>query len=308
MNPVFGWIYDPAEISKYLAMLAEPNFAQACPRLVGTPPTDIFLWEFEEKVLGKQLPPWNQLQVGSCVSHGSGRGAQDVLIIQIAQLGTEEWPGAEVCREEIYGGSRVQIGGQGGMDDGSTGSWAAKWVSEYGIILYQSYPGHEDLTGGYTEQRCREWGNSGCPKDLEPTAKLHPVKQVTQATKWEQARDLLLNAYPVVICGSVSRPMQRSEGGWCRKTGNNWPHCQELCGFCIVKGGEPAFVYRNSWGDYLGSTNNQVQLESGRVVTLPPGTYLGEVQSVDEDLRQGDSFGYGNEIGWPRRKPLDWLI
>lgn len=300
----FGWVQDKEATTRFLSKLSNPNFKTAAPHLKGTGDgKDVFYWETEEKVLGRQLPVWNQGSLGSCVSHGTGRAVQDLLLIQVA-LGNEEWPGNEVAREPIYGGSRVEVGGQqGSYSDGSTGSWAAEWISKWGIVLY----GSDGLSGTYDIARCREWGAQGVPPNYETLAKKHPVKTVTQITTANDARDALANGYPINICGTVSRTMQRNSKGFCPQTGNNWPHSQELCGVCVTADGTPAFVYRNSWGDYLGSSNNQVTLQSGRTVTLPPGCYLSDFRSVESDLRQGDTYAHSHAAGWPAQT-ISWLI
>ena len=145
-------------------------------------PEDVFASEIEQKILGKLLPTWNQGQVGSCVSHGTGRAFQDTLLAQIAMGKAEQWPGSEVCREGIYGGSRVEIGGgRLGGGDGSVGAWAADWLTKWGGgLLYTKYP-ELDLSGGYDERRCREWGSRGVPDSLEKYAKEHQYERTPSA-------------------------------------------------------------------------------------------------------------------------------
>jgi len=322
--PVFGWRPDPAAVAAVLAQLPRPHFSAAAPHLAGTgEKADVFAWEVEEKVLGKRLPAWDQSSIGSCVSHGWGRAVQDVLLAQVALGNVEQWPGFEVCREAIYGGSRVQVGGErGSYDDGSVGAWAAKWVKDFGVLFYTKYDGY-DLTGGYDVRRCKEWGAGGCPQPLEPTARLHPVKDVTQTTTPEQVRDAVANLHFVAVCGQTSRVMKRRPGGWCPKTGNDWPHCEEIAGVCVVAGGAsspfggggaapfagdtPAFAERNSWGDYLGSDNNAVKLASGREVQLPDGVYLSTFEERAADFREGDTFAASAFVGFPAQR-LEWWV
>lgn len=315
----FGRLVDPAETERIVSQLAHRDFYAAAPQLKGTGATaaqqDVFYPDLEQKVLGRVLASWDQSSIGSCVSHGWGRAVQDVLLIQIQMGGLEEWPGAEVCREAIYGGSRIEIGHSPG-GEGSVGAWAAAWVKQYGILLYLKYPSL-DLTGGYTVARCRQWGDRGVPKDLEDLAKQHPCPDVVPVTTPEQMRDAICNFHPVAICGDTSRPMKRQPGGWCPKTGNQWGHCESERGHFVVKGGSsspfggdgaapfagdvPAFAEQNSWGDYLGSENNQVTLASGREVTLSQGMYLSTYADRASDLRQGDTFAVASAKGWPRQ-------
>lgn len=314
----FGRWYSQKALESFQESLPEPNFAKAAPELVGTGDNkDVFAWELEEKVLGKRLPAWNQGSIGSCVSHGCGRAAQDLLLAQVFLGNLEEWPGYEVCREAIYGGSRVQVGHDGGGGDGSVGAWGAGWLKQYGIILYKKY-GSIDLSNGYDIQRCKSYGSRGCPKELEDAAKEHPLGETTCITSQSMLQDAIANLYFISICGSLGRTMKRQSGGWCPVQGT-WQHCQEINGVCVVKGGSSspfggdgatpysgdtvADVYRNSWGDYLGSDNNQVTLASGRTITLPDGCYLSHPQEVERDLRQQDTFAYSHAKAWPAQNP-----
>jgi len=294
----FGWTPNPAEVQKILSSLPRPYFAQEATHLAGSgEDKDVFFWEVEQAVLGHLLASWNQSSIGSCVSHGTGRAAQDTILVQCL-LGQSQWPGFEVAREPIYGGSRVEVGGnRGSYQDGSVGAWAAKWINLWGVLLYKKYEQY-DLSDGYNVQRCKQWGANGVPDSLEPVAKLYPIKTVSLITSVENARDALVNGYPIAICGSLGRTMKRQPGGWCRVSGT-WYHSQELRGVCVVKGNKPAFVYQNSWGDYLGSENNTVQLESGREVTLPEGCYLSDFDSVARELRQEDTFSFSHADGFP---------
>lgn len=302
-----GLKLDRAASNRITASLAKPTAKEAAPHLAGTGEgKDVFFWEAEEKVLGRILPSWDQSSIGSCVSHGTGRSVQDLLLIEIVLGQAEEWPGYEVSREAIYGGSRCEVGGWwNDYSDGSIGAYAAKWISQWGILLAKNYTEVGiDLTG-YDVQRCKQYGAKGVPDKLEPIAKEHPV-EVTLVKTVEQARDLLVNGYPINICGTLGRSMKRQPGGWCRVEGG-WNHSQELRGACVVKGNKPAIVYQNSWGDYLGDTNNRVTLESGREIVLPQGCYLSDYESIQRELNQEDTFAHSNAKGWPKQN-LSWYL
>jgi len=297
-----GWTPRPEEVDRILGTLPMPR-AEGAACLGAPAPTDIFFWDAEQEALQKLLPTWDQGQIGSCVSHGCGRAAQDVLVLQMATGDLEEFDG-EVAREPIYGGSKVQVGGEHTYQDGSVGAWASKWLNQWGIILYGS--GQGQLSGYYDVGRCKQWGHDGVPDNFQSAAKLHAVNTITQVNTPEQAVDLLRNGYPIEICGSKGRTMQRQPGGWCPVRGS-WDHCQCLRGTGIAKGGKPFVVYCNSWGDYLGSTNNTVDLESGKQVTLPPGHYLSTLDEIASELAQGDSFAYSHAVGYPARN-FSWAV
>lgn len=300
-----GWTPNRPESDKYRATLGPiPNVEGYSHLAREDKNEDVFAWDIEEKVFGKRLATWDQADIGSCVSMGYGRAAQDVLLVQVAS-GQSEWPGAEVAREPIYGGSRVEVGGET-WGEGSVGAWAAKWLMQWGLLFYLRYD-QLDLTSGYSVPRCREYGKRGVPDTIEPTAKKFPVKEVKVVDTPAGAWNAIGSMYFVSICGSISRTTKRDKQGFCRKTGNEWNHCQELAGRCTVKGGRRAFAYRNSWGGYLGDENDRVQLESGREITLPPGCYLADYDEIAEDLRQGDSHCLADVAGMPARS-ISWLI
>jgi hypothetical protein len=303
----FGWRYDPKETERVMTKygISASSDLDLSQLVIEDDNKDIFAWDFEQKVLGKLLSVWDQSSLGSCVSHGSGRAAQDIILTQVALTGSEEWPGFEVNREAIYGGSRVEIGGErGSYEDGSVGSWAAGWLSKYGVLFNTKY-GNIDLSNGYNVSRCREWGAKGVPDEIEPEAKKHPIQTTTMVNSSEDAWALLGHSYWISICGSKGRTMKRQSGGWCPVSGQ-WNHCQELCGRCTIKGGKRAFVYRNSWGQYLGSENNQIELESGNTITLPDGCYLSHPEEIESELRQQDTFAYSAFKGFPsQRKAIE---
>lgn len=327
-TPEFGWRRDPLAVYQVLKELRKPTFAEAAPRLAGTwdRKTSVAFWWLEEKILGRQLPTWDQSSIGSCVSHGWGRTAQDLLLVQIAAGAAEEFPAqngrpTEVAREPIYGGSRCEVGGQwGDTRDGSVGAWAAKYVERYGLLFYRKYPS-VDLTGGYSVPRCKQWGAKGVPDELEPIAREHPVKQITLVTSTDQVFDLLFNGHGVAVCGQTSRTMKRRPGGWCPKTGNEWPHCECVRGVFMVAGGSsspfggdgaapyagntPAWAEGNSWGDYLGSENADFEDVNGKTITLPAGTYLSKPEERARDFREGDTFGAASAVGF-KRQTVDW--
>lgn len=327
----FGVVNDPEETARIVGSWRTQRIEDHIAELTaGDLPEDVFASEIEEKVLGKRLPTWSQLDLGSCVAHGSGRAFQDTLLAKIALGNAEQWPGFEICREAIYGGSRVEVGGgrlgidRGGPNDpnqGSIGAWAADFLTKWGGgLLYKQYP-EIDLSDGYKVSRCREWGNKGVPDILEKYSKEHPIKEATLVTSLAGLTAAIRSLKFVSICGIKGRTMKRRPGGWCPVEGK-WAHCQAIRGRCLVGGssspfgGDGAFPYTgnveafeqgNSWGDYLGSENNTVQLASGKTYTLPPGHYLSHPQEIESELRQEDTFAFAGAKGWVAEK-ISWIF
>jgi hypothetical protein len=269
----------------------------------------VFLWDAEQHVLKKTLPSWNQGSIGSCVSHGWGRAVQDLILTQCTK-NPEKWPGAFVNREAIYGGSRVQIGGGRIGGDGSVGSWAAGWVSKYGVIFDQNYPDVSptvDLSGGYTVSRCKSWGNSGCPKQLEAVAQKHPVKTVAMVKTSADVWAAIGNGYPVPVCSNVGFDSPITDG-FCVRSGT-WNHCLTIRARFIHPTKGKCFVIQNSWGSYMRNDgSNQINVSNrADPVTLPEGCFAVTASDVDAIVSQGDSFAISSFVGFPKQK-LHWFV
>ncbi len=302
-----GWVPNPKESEAFVASLPKPTFLQAAPQLIATGmDANVFLWECERKVLGRVLQAHEQ-KIGSCVSHSWGRGVQDLMLADIAVRNEPERWVAEVATEPIYAGSRVEIGrGQLGNEDGSLGAWAAKWVSQYGVLLRQKY-GSIDLTT-LDENRAKKWGNRGVgvPDELEPIAREHPVKTVTLVTVYEQARDAIANGYPVPVCSMQGFETTRDSQGFCRPKGT-WAHAMLFRGCGIAKGNRPFLVCQQSWGESPDG-NSKVRLENDNEITLPQGCFCVDAEVCDKMLASGDSFTISGFQGFPARTlPETWL-
>lgn len=301
-----GWVPNRAEQEKFIEI---NNFVweDDVPHLYGSAQEvkDAFCWEAEEAILGKLLPAHAQ-KIGSCVSHGWGRGAQDLMLCEIFfGKESESWPG-QVATEPIYAGSRVEIGrGRVGNGDGSLGSWAADWVSKYGIIIRGKY-GQWDLSVN-DETIAKRWGapGAGVPDELEPVAKEHPIKTVALVTTAQGAADALANYYPVPVCSNQGFSMTRDANGICRAEGS-WAHCMEFRGVCTLKGGKRILIIQQSWGE-SPTGPNVLKLESGKEVTMPQGCFGCEMEVADKMLKGRDSYAISGFVGFKkRRKHEDW--
>lgn len=292
-----GWKYEPREVEAFLNHLEHPVFGVAAPNLKDFgEDKDVFFWEAEEAILGRILPAHNQT-IGDCVSHGWGRGVQDLLLLEIARLHEAEKWVAPVATEPIYAGSRVEIGGGRIGGDGSIGAWAARWVKDYGILLREKY-GNIDLTR-YSGNRARDWGRGrkGVPNSLEPIAKEHPVQNVALVTSWENTRDSLAALKPVPVCSMQGFTMQRGRDGFCRPSGS-WAHCMVFRGTFVAKGNRPGAVCQQSWGN-SPTGPDILTLESGREVKLPQGCFGVDADVVDRMVRRDpDSYSLAGLRGW----------
>ena len=294
MNHEMGWVRDDDAVALLLTQLPEPNWrVTQAGEEIADPPDHVYLWDVARKVTGSLLRPWSQGQVGSCVSFGTARAIEYSMCCEIAAGEPEEF--RSLCQEAIYGGSRVEVGGGKLRGDGSTGSWAAKWVSQWGLIDRDVH-GSYDLSE-YSVDRCKKWGAAGVPDDLEPLARKHPVS-VTQVTTWEGAMRMLANGYGIAVSSSQGFTMARDHNGICKPSGS-WAHCMCLAGYTTING-EVYGRIDNSWGP---------SSHTGPVGPGDPGPegFYASGATIDKMLRQGDSWAFSAVAGFPSRR-INWVI
>jgi hypothetical protein len=288
----FGWVDDPQTVQ---AVAAANRFCRFCETdAFGSPyrgPDDVFLWEACRQATGDLLPPRDQRSVGSCVAFGTASAIEHLLCVQIANGSSEEY--RDLAQEVIYGGSRVEIGGGTIRGDGSIGVWAARFATKYGVIARGRYGSH-DLRA-YDEARCRAYGRTGVPDELEAIAKQHPVKSVSNVRTWDECRAAIRNGYPVAVCSSQGFAMTRDADGFCRASGT-WAHCMAIVG---IRGGpRPGAFLLNSWGANAHTGPRGLGDPS-------PAGFWADAAVVDRMLKQGDSWAFSDAVGFPARK-LNW--
>lgn len=299
MNPLpfaTGWHEDPDEVQRIASLQPFPGFeATPAGQATGALPESVFLWDWARKVTGGLLPPRNQGQVGSCVAFGTARAVEYTLLAEIARGEPDRH--APLVEEAIYGGSRVEIGkGRLGAGDGSVGAWAAECVRQLGVINRARH-GSWDLSR-YEEARCRAWGKTGIPDDLEPITRTHPVRGIALIRDWEQAKRALSQGNAIAICSRVGFVMDRDADGFCRARGV-WRHCMCLCGY--QTGRREGGRLDNSWGAHAHKG------PTGLGQPGPEGFWV-DAQSLDGMLREGDSWAFSHVEGFPDRGPLHWRI
>lgn len=228
--------------------------------------------------------------IGDCVSHGWGLGI-DVLQATEIIAGEREKFIAKVATEILYAMSRVEIGrGELGRGDGSQGAWAAEAVRDLGTLHRLKYlDGKYDFTK-YNAALAQQLGmpRAGCPNDLEPIAKEHPVKTVAVVRTYEEARDAIANGYPIPVCSDVGFTDTRDRDGFARAWGR-WSHCML---FCAVDDEykRPGLLCWNSWGSrWISGPKRHGQ---------PDGSFWVDADVVDRMLREGDSYAISGYEGF----------
>jgi hypothetical protein len=292
-----GWVDDPVAVAAVVAAMPVKSFAETPAfRETADAPDHAYLWEAAAKVLGHPFPPLNQGQVGSCVANGAA-GAVDILQLQqIAAAIKAGRPPPEyrpVSPEVIYAGARVEIGGGRIRGDGAVGAWAIQYCQRKGVVAQMKYPS-VDLSA-YSEARCRSWGNTGVPAEIDAVAAQHPVKDGAPVRTAEEAEKALANGYTVTVASSqgFANQSRRDAQGFLRPNGT-WAH--QMCILGYRKADRPGFLILNSWGaDWVGGPKGDGD--------PPDGSFWADRAVVDRMFKQGDSFAWGDVKGFPSRKP-----
>ncbi len=294
-----GWIRDDDEVTRVVSTLAHPVFAATPAGSVDVIPDHFYLWDVASSV-GVTILPRDQGSVGSCVSFGAACAVEysQCSAMADAKANHHRMPSFKpVSQEVIYGGSRVQVGGGRIRGDGSVGAWAAKWCREWGSVARGKY-GNIDLEA-YSESVCRQYGSRGCPKELEPEAKLHPTRAISPIKTVDEAKRALAAGCPVTVASDVGfgnrGPYVRNSLGQLKASGT-WAHQMCLIGYDKTSG----FLCQNSWGAKWVSGPKGPG-------NPPDGSFYIEDRTVQRMLDQGDSFAFGDQVGFPARRP-NWFV
>jgi hypothetical protein len=290
----FGWRPNRRSLENFIRKNRYPYISQQNREIKGTGEgKKAFLHLALERVMGREFVPHDQ-GAPDCVSQASALGVDILSAVQVAvKRYPQRWVG-KTASEPIYGGSRIEVGGYRGMGGGSTGHWAAEWLTSYGTLLRQKYPGGYDFSV-YDAEKAVEYGYDGCPDPLEPLTKLHPVKKTAICNSWSNLRDCLYNGKPVMVCsnvgfGSNGVCVRDSEGFLTRKR-SPWYHAMLFAGF-DDEYRRPGALCFNSWG--------YSWIEGPTRGPQPAGTFWVDADTVDAMLRQGDSFAFSAYVGFPR--------
>lgn len=291
----FGWVEDKVEVRAIQAAMPFPVFADTpAGKQVDPLPASAYLWDAYARLFdGRRPPPQDQNPVGSCVSFGGSRAYERSLACQIVSGDRFEF--RHLSEEAVYALSRVEIGGGRIRGDGSVGAWAAQAFTKYGGLPKGIY-GQHDLTA-YNPSRCRQWGATGLPDDLEPETRKYPAGDCAMVRSWDEAKRALANGYGIFVCSNQGFARQRDANGVCRAQGM-WMHCMALDGFHTQGGREYGHI-ENSWGP---------NYHIGPVGWGNPSTagFWCESAVLDRMLRQGDSWAVSSVRGFPVKR-LDWF-
>jgi len=256
---------------------------------------------FLAQAMGHPIVPHKQA-IGDCVGHAFALGVDILTATQAFMLNRPERWVAECAVEPLYGGARVEIGAKAmKRRDGCNGYWAAEWLTRYGALLRQVYPGGFDFTT-YSGKLSRELGRTGCPDALEPLAKLHPVRTIASVSTFEEVCDAIANGHPCTLGSDVGFGMMsdywvRDSEGFLRRRGR-WGHMMLAIGF-NRKARRKGVCIQNSWGDWVTGPTQHGQ---------PRGSFWCDKSTLNSILAQGDSHALSGYVGYPRIDIPDYEI
>lgn len=293
----FGWVRDDNEVKAVASTLPFQVFADTpAGQVVADPPDRFYQWEVWKKHDPRGPPAKNQGSVGSCVSFGTNNAIARTLVCQIVMMRANEEL-KDIAEEVTYAGSRVEIGGGKIRGDGSVGAWAAQFVKNYGVVSREKH-GKYDLSN-YDQARCRQWGQSGVPDDLEPIAREHPVKEITLVKSLDELKKAISQGYGVAVCSNQGFSMTRDSRGVAKVQGS-WAHCMCIDGYHTDTDGRVYFHIENSWGP---------DAHRGPVGWGNPSTagFWAEAAVVQRMLNAGDTWAFSGVRGFPARESV-WFV
>lgn len=309
----FGYSPDPEGARLFASSLPTPTFAAAAPdAMQKSKPVDTFLWRpMNAAHVARYGVPFrcsNQLDVGSCVSHGAAHAVYASEAVAWA-MGERDEPPLLVHQGAIYGGSRVEARGKpgdgarpyGGYSDGSTGYHAAKWLREWGVIYKRQYPSVDCTVSNPTIEKA--WGAFGCGGEgdggrLDAEAKKTPCMYVTQVRTWDELVAAITSGHPVTIASSQGFSKRLDEQSFDSPSGT-WMHQMAVIGVRFDREGAAVI---NSWGSYLRYTAPRWPDD------LPDGVFWADRKVMERILAQGDSWAI-SEVAFKYRdiNHTNWL-
>lgn len=295
--PPTGWYSDPVTVQA--ARAAVPVVFRDTPAgaVEAEPPPFFYQWQVHQKITGRASEEKNQNPVGSCVGFGFTTAYERALVCAIAA--GQPFDFTKFSEESIYAISRVIVG-QGRLrgDDGSVGGWAAKGLTDYGLLPEGTYDGQD--WAAYNPSRCRQVGDRGLSAPLMRECEKYKAGAAANLKTWSDVKRAISAGHGVAVCSIQGFTAQRDANGVCRPSGR-WGHCMCLDGYHTDTNGKEYGHFDNSWdGVYhrgpVGWGN-------------PSGTgFWAEASVISRMLTEGDSWAVSAVKGFPKlRVEIDWF-
>lgn len=287
---VEGATHDREHQKRFAAKSVAPMYAVAAPRVMDKPPAkDVFLPRYA--VMGMQTKygkgykwrPQYQRE-GTCVGQSYGpHGCSIVMAINALVSGTR-FPGI-ASAGAVYAGSRVEVGRRPGTWQGSVGSWASEWITEYGVVTMEEL-GLKDHAASDKEWLALiakdealgiQWTRSrdGVPATLEKAAKVRPVTSSPLVTTVEEVRAAITNLTPVNLCGQVHPSRDVDSRGVSKRLSRGGGHSTIIVGtYFDERSGKWWYDHMQSWwyyyqGGFCRETSGINGMFAGCITRIP---------------------------------------
>lgn len=250
------------------------------------------LFEVNRKVLGEDTPNYPQ-EIGDCTSFAAKNVMEHVQCAQILLDGRNE-KFRPVFPSYFYGCSRVYIGGSKIWGDGSLGVWTQEAAKKYGVLASD-----DQGVPPYSGRVAKDWGRTGPPEGVVPTAQKHIVKTTAKVMEVADLANALYHGYPLSVCSNQGFDMSASSDGFHHPRGA-WGHAMAVVGYEDHATLGLYFIILNSWGDQFGRLKDFTTGED-----LPVGVLRVRANVLDSMLKAdgGDSFAYSQFDGYPGNGP-----
>lgn len=272
MDDVLGCILDEAETEAACQALDDAghvvDFCQATDleghwnRLQNRGVTGVYLWDNEHERLGVIGADYQRR--GTCVGRGTYRAIQQSYLYSITS-GTEYGLPVKLAYEPIYIGSREVIGKGRLSGDGSVGAWAARWVSEYGVVARAEYNGvNLSKDNESYSVKTKRIGS-----DIIAEGKLHTVA-AHRCRNVDDITDAIAAGYGVARCHGTLYGNRNANGE--ARPSRSGAHCQAIVGVYTRPDGSTGLVEQQSWGSNTPGGPSTLKTKGGPV-ELPSGCY-----------------------------------
>lgn len=172
---------------------------------------------------------------------GNIEGFPDISPLAVQQ-GAVAW-------EPIYGF-------RGHSGQGASCDRLIRYVMEIGgIMARQNYPEIDlDLTTMNTKLSIN-WGRRSTPDSVNKIGKLHQIRQETNITLHESARDIVAAGHPLWVCSGLSFSSNRDERGYSPRTSKGWGHSWVIGGYddrpqTVSHYGFPLALFMHDWAKW----------------------------------------------------------
>ena len=294
-----GAFHDREHQRNFAAQSRYPLYATAAPNVMDREPLkDVFLGRYAvmgmRSLYGKDFQFFPQYQeFGTCVGQSHAMGGTIVAGISSLLAGLR-FPG-RMAVAPIYAGSRVEIGKKPGTWEGSVGSWAAQWLTQYGCVTYRDL-GHDDnpksdkewlRTMAADEKQAMAWTASrdGVPSNAETVARLRPIQSAPLVQTIDEVKAALSNLTPINLCGMVHPSKSLDSKGVSKTLARGGGHSTLLIGQ-FFDGSQWWFDMLNSWwyyyqGGFCRPGNKIDAMFKGSVTRMPEAWLRSWLQERD---------------------------